>query len=196
MRIRLLQALALVALLHTVTPLLDPAQVGLAELEEHYGETVTLEGRVTAVEPNGEVVRLSLATDDGEATVLTRASPVPVGANVTLRGQPTPGRAGPVVWADGRLAMDRAAGGPEPVPLARALAQAPRLAEAPIAVRGTWNANEEALIGAAGALPVERAGIAPAEGPVLLWGRLVYEPSHASYELEATGWRPWSPPRR
>lgn len=195
MRVRIVQAVALVALLHTATPLVDPAQVGLAELEEHYGETVTLEGRVTAVEPNGEVVRLSLATEDGEATVLTRARPAPVGANVTLRGQPTPGQAGPVVWADGPLEAGGEPGSPEPVPLARALEQAPRLAEAPVAVRGTWNASEEALVGAAGALPVERAGVAPEPGPVLLWGRLVYEPSRASYELEATGWRPWTPPR-
>lgn len=194
MRIRLLQAVALVALLHTLTPLVDPASIGPDELAEHYGETIRLEGRVTQVDPSGEVVRLLVATADGQATVLTRGEPAPVGANVTLRGTPSPGRTGPVVWAEGSLQHAQPAAGAR-LGLAELLQRAPRLAPSPVAVTGTYDPERGVLDGSQGSLPVDPGPVSPEPGPVLLWGRLVYEPAQAGYELEATGWRPWTPPR-
>lgn len=193
MRIRLLQAIALVALLHTVGPLVDPVQVRPGRLDEHYGETVQVTGRVTQVDPSGEVIRVIVAGEDGTATVLTRARPPPLGHEVTVRGQPAPGQSGPVLWAEGRLVTES---GDDAGPLSvdRVLDRAPHMAGGPLAVRGTWPDDGSQLVGADGRLPVELAGIEPEPGRAVLWGRLVYDAEHARYELEATGWRPWSPP--
>jgi hypothetical protein len=193
-RARIVQALAIVALLHVLTPFVDPALVGLDELEEHYGETVQLQGRVARVDPSGEVLRLEVATDEETATVLTRGSPAPLGAHVTVRGQPTPGRSGPVVWADGPVETSQAPAHRGRVPLARALHEAPRLAPGSIAVTGSYEDQPPALHGPAGQMPVDPGPTDPEPGPVLVWGRLVYEPAEAGYQLEATGWRPWTPP--
>lgn len=192
-RVRILQAFALVGLLHTLTPIVDPAQVHLSEIDQHYGETIQIQGRVTDVEATGEVVRLTLAGEGSSVAVLTRGPRAPLGATVTVRGQPSPGDAGAVIWAEGRIETKRPAAVGDHVTVGRALSQAPRFADRPIAVAGTWIEDEAALVGPGGRLPVQAAGIDPEPGRALLWGRLVYEPERAGYELEATGWRPWTP---
>lgn len=196
MQIRLLQAFAIVATLHAVTPLVDPAQVGLDELDRHYGETVQLQGRVAEIDPAGEVVRVALVDGDAEANVLTRGRPPDLGARVAVRGQPSPGEQGPVVWSQGRIETLAAPGGRDHVPVDQALHQAPRLAGAPLAVVGTWPEDGSALLGEDGRLPVDAAGLAPDPGRVLVWGVLAYQEGQARYELEATGWRPWTLPSR
>lgn len=192
MRVHLVQALALVALLQAVGPLVEPPEASPGRLAGHYGETVQLSGRVRSVEPGDEVTRVEVAAGGSSATVLTRARPPPLGARVEVRGQASPGREGPVLWAEGELAAEADPEGP--VDLARARKHAPRWAGAPLAVAGSWPENGSALVGPGGRLPVEAVGIQPRPGPVVLWGRLAYEAERAAYQLEATGWRPWRPP--
>jgi hypothetical protein len=191
-RVPIVQAFALVALLHVLTPFVDPTQVALDGLKQRYGETVQLEGRVAEVDPSGEVVRVLVVAEDAQARVLTRGEPPPVGTEVHVRGQPSPGRTGPVVWAEGPIETRGTELG-ERVSVAEALHRAPRLAGAPVAVTGTYSADEDALVAHEGRLPVE-GPIEPEPGPILAWGRMSYEPGEAGYQLEATGWRPWTPP--
>lgn len=195
-RVRLLQAFAIVAALHAVTPMVDPAVVGLGELERHYGETVQLQGRVAEIDPAGEVLRVALVDGDTEASVLTRGPPPELGARVTVRGQPSPGEHGPVVWSEGPIETLAAPAGRDHVPVGQALREAPRLAGAPLAVVGTWPDNGSALLGDEGRLPVDPAGVTPEPGRVLVWGVLAYQQGQARYALEATGWRPWTLPSR
>jgi len=82
------------------------------------------------------------------------------------------------------------------VPVDRALARAPTLQDRPVAVVGTWPEDGRALLGDRGRLPVDGAAIEPEPGPVLVWGRIAYEPGQAAYELEAQRWRPWQPSPR
>jgi hypothetical protein len=190
-RIRLFQAFAIVALLHAVTPLVDPTSIALDELSQHYGETVQLDGRVTAIDAHGDVLRFELTEGNRQATVLTRGSAPSLGEQVTVRGQPSPGEHGPIVWAEGAIETETS---PEHRPLGQVLENAPRLRGQPIAVTGTWADDGAALLDEEGRLPVDASGIAPPPEPVVVWGRLVYEPDRAGYELEAQGWRGWTPP--
>lgn len=192
-RVPIVQALALVALLHAVTPLVDPSQVTPSQLAEHYGETVEVSGRVTSVSPSGEVVRVELTGPEGTATVLARTRPPPLGSQATVHGQPSPGQSGPVLWAEGAIEAD-ATPAEGAIDVAEARQRAPRLAGAPLAVVGTYAPEEPSLVGPEGGIAVEPVGIAPEPGRAVLWGRLVYEAGQARYELEATGWQAWSPP--
>lgn len=191
MRVRIVQALALVALLYTIGPHVEPARVELGQIEEHYGQTVQLEGRVASVDTSGNIVRLRLLHEGEVVTVLTRERPPPLGANVTVRGQPSPDEGGPVVWAEGTI-QTQAEQTISPVALAHVLEQAPRLVGQPIAVVGSWDPQPASLTGPAGRLQVDPAGIQPDEGAIVLWGRLTYAPDRAAYQLDATGWRAWS----
>jgi hypothetical protein len=79
-RARIVQAFAIVALLHALTPLVDPTSIALDELSQHYGETVQLDGRVTAIDAHGDVLRFELTEGNRQATVLTRAPSFTVAA--------------------------------------------------------------------------------------------------------------------
>jgi hypothetical protein len=191
-RLRILQALALAGALYAVGPIAAPAQIGLDELDLHYGETVRLAGRVTEITNAGEFTRVTLADGQDEAHVLLRGGVPPLGAKVQLTGQPTPDETGPIVWADGAIErVDAPASPSQPKPLAPVLDEAPTLAPAPISVQGRFDPNASTLTGPAGQLPVEPRGIQPPAEHLVLWGRLVYEADDAAYQLEATGWRTW-----
>lgn len=151
---------------------------------------------MTEIEPAGEVARLAIVDGPTEATVLARSAPPDLGARVAVRGQPSPGEAGPVVWAEGPIETREPAAGEGHVPVDQVLHEAPRLRDTALAVVGTWPEDGQALLGDEGRLPVDPAGVRPEPGPVLVWGRLAYEPGKAAYELEAQGWRPWQPPSR
>lgn len=192
MRVRILQAIALVVLLHSIEPLVEPTGVEPGHLDSHYGETVELTGRVQAIVPNGEVTRVVVADGDATATVLTRARPPPLGASVSVRGQPSPGRTGPVLWAEGSIDV-RSEGPSRPIGVDQALDEAPQRRGQPLAVAGAWPSEGAGLVGPGGRLAVEPLGIDPEPGRVVAWGRLTYDASQARYVLEATGWRPWTP---
>lgn len=189
-QVRIVQAVALVALLHALTPLADPTRIQPGQLDEHYGETVRVAGRVAAVDTAGDVIRVEIASGRGQATVLTRSPPPPLGAYARVRGQPSPGQAGPILWAEGDLEIEEA--GPQaPLALATLLDRAPHLEGTPVAVSGSWSPQHDEVVGPTGRLAVQPIGVAPEPGRAVLWGRLTYDEEHARYELEATGWRPW-----
>lgn len=191
MRSQLALAMALLAGLQLLGDQVAPRQLTAAEVPAHLGETIHLEGTVLDVDPGRTVHRVELQDASGITTVLLRGRPPPVGARLSLVGDPEADRDGAIVWARGPpTVLD--APSPAPRSLQDLLERAPRLIDQPVAVLASWDAANETLTGPPGQLPVRWRIAQPPSQELLAWGLITYLPEQASYRLEIVGWRPWT----
>lgn len=195
MRVELLQAIGLVAGLHLASGLMAPATLDPGDLAQHPGETVELEGRIATVQPSGEIARVRLDGERGQAWVLARGEVPPLGAHVRVTGDAATGQEGPVLWMTGAwTVLERPSRAP--VGVDRLVHQAPDREGQTLSVAGRWDQGASQLSGDQARLAVTlRAAPPPPGATIVVWGVLSYTPQTASYRLDATGWTPWSPSR-
>lgn len=193
MRSQLALAMALLLGLHLIGDQVTPTTLPAARIASHLGETVELEGTVLTVDPGRTVHRVELKDASGTTTVLLRGRPPPVGALISVVGNPEADDRGAIVWARGPPDILEA---PSPAPrsLMGLLEDAPRLRDQPVAVVATWDPPNATLADEGARLPVRWRIAEPTGQELLAWGLLTYRPAEAGYRLEIVGWQPWTPP--